>query len=421
MKFSKPYLNDALASLGFDELTTIQKSVLEKAASKKSLVVESNTGTGKTHAYLLSIFERICEDADSVQAVIVVPTADLAKQTYKFAEKLAEFSKPKVNVMLFSGGSDRERDIASIKKNHPQIVVGTPGRLADLIRNENALVINKTLFFIIDEADMALDGGFLEDVDKIASSVGKDTQFMIFSATIPENIKPFLKKYIGNTEFLKDEINKENASLIQHVFVKTETDERMKKLDEVTLAINPYLAIVFCNTKKTAESVNQQLKDSGKSTVLFSGDVEFRKRRQIIDRIRRLEFQYVVSTDILSRGIDIESVSHVINYELPKETGFYIHRSGRTGRMGSDGVCVSLYTKEEMPLIEKLEAKGLKCDFRYVSDRELLPARRQNERNERKATDQKKTVRPKNLKVKPNYKAKFKQNSGIKQSSKIKK
>jgi len=400
-----------LPRLGFKELTDIQKKVIPYIQKGRNLVVEARTGSGKTHSYLLPLFARR-DDLSGTSSVIVSPTADLAEQTFRFARELNDIDGNRQKVSLFSGGRDREAEIEGLIKASPTMVVGTPGRLADLIAREKALDVHKTKTLVIDEADMAMDEGFLESIDKIASAMARDVQILVFSATIPEAMTPFLKKYLMNPEFIRMNEPKDQNQYIEHLFVKTREQDRIKVLDNILGAINPYLAIIFCNRLDSSEAVYGHLREKGFEVVLYNGDVESRKRRRIIQNIERLDYQYIVATDLLSRGIDIDSVSHIINFELPRDVSQYIHRSGRTGRMGKEGINISLYEFADNAYIEKLESLGIACSYREVRDGSLELARARNERAKRVAPqDKQQYVTRKQMKVKPRYKAKMKETS----------
>ncbi|MDD3123391.1 MAG: DEAD/DEAH box helicase, partial [Candidatus Izemoplasmatales bacterium] len=333
MNLQKQYIKQAIEALHFINYTEVQEKVIPLFLSHKSIVVEAKTGSGKTHAYLIPIFENLDESQNVVQALICAPTRDLANQIFDFAKQIASFSDKPIDIRLFVGGRDRDQEMTRLTKSQPQIVIGTPGRLFDLIRKENLLKAHTNKVLVIDEADMALEDNFLEEIDGIASTMKEKTQMVVLSATIPQSLQPFLKKYLEAPVVIqvqKEEISNLN---IKHYFVKTRERDRLDILDQILSAINPYFCIVFCNTKDSADVVHEHINTLGKKVALLHGGIEYRKRKQILSRIKALDFQFLVATDIMSRGIDIDGVSHIVNYELPKDTSFYIHRTGRTGRM----------------------------------------------------------------------------------------
>lgn len=196
MKFTefkfKDYIQEALIDLNFVEATEVQEKLIPIVLAGRDLVGESKTGSGKTHTFLLPIFQKMNEDADNVQAVITAPSRELATQIYQAARQIATFSDKEIRVAHYVGGTDKNRQIGKLAFSQPHIVIGTPGRIYDLVKSGD-LAIHKANTFVVDEADMTLDMGFLETVDKIASSLPKELQFLVFSATIPQKLQPFLK------------------------------------------------------------------------------------------------------------------------------------------------------------------------------------------------------------------------------------
>jgi len=410
-KFRNEYLNQALSELRFKELTAVQNKVIELFGKDNDLVIEAKTGSGKTHAFLLPILDSLDLESKDIHACIIAPTRELAIQINRFAQDLVKHSKTPISINLYLGGEDKEREIEWLKNKQPQIVIGTPGRLHDLVIKENVLKIYKTKYFVIDEADMTLDHDFLETVDNLAATVS-EAKFMVFSATIPERLKPFLRKYINKpimVEVHPEEISNLN---IKHYFIKTKEQDRFIFLKKIVDVINPYMGIIFCNTKESCDSVYNWMKDRFENVTVFHGDIDFRKRKQIIKRINNLEFQYIVATDILARGIDIVGVSHIINFELPRDFEFYIHRSGRTGRIDFDGVCLSMYEFNDNSYLDKLENKGVKCEYKAIRNGMIVDAsirksreKRVRPENELDYEAKRKVKKPK--KIKPAYKKKY--------------
>lgn len=411
-KFKKTYLNDALSAIHFKVLTDVQNKVIELDELNRDMIVEAKTGSGKTHAFLLPILDRLNEDNPSTQAVIIAPTRELALQIYRFTSELVKYSPKEIKMNLITGGMDRDQTIEQLKSRQPQIVIGTPGRIHDLVFRENILKIYSAVDFVIDEADMSLDDHFIEALSQIAG-VLESAKKMVFSATIPERLMPFLRKYLNNPMTIAvhpDEISNLN---IDHYFIKTKEKPRMDVLTRVLKAINPYLAIIFCNTKESAELVYDMMTSQSDNVILFHGGLNYRRRKQLIRRINQLDFQYIVATDILARGIDIVGVSHVINYELPKDIEFYIHRSGRTGRIDMDGICVSLYEFDDNKYLDSLEEKGVQATYKDIKDNQFVDAKIREARSKRDWKENEidrlaKNKVKKSKKVKPGYKKKYK-------------
>lgn len=368
----KSYINQALEKIGFYEATPIQELTIDRALKKESLVVESATGSGKTHAFLLPVFQKLDENNQSVQAVIISPTRELASQLYEVAMEIASCSEQEIFIMKAIGGSDREKEINRLQKNQPHIVIGTIGRIVDLAINSNVLKIHNAEMIVIDEADMVFSHKELLEVDKIMGKIQGEPQFLIFSATIPKGLRQFLNKYLENVQAITIEETNLTTGNIEHYMLQC----KAKKKDEVLLQlleiINPYLAIIFVNTKEEVERLSMYLAEQGFKVGKMHGSMEDRSRKQMLKRINNLEFKYVVASDIVARGIDIEGVSHVINYDLPKDIEFYIHRTGRTARFTNTGVAYSLYAYEDDSYIKLLQSKGLKPKFVKITNGNLV-------------------------------------------------
>jgi len=409
----KPYIKNALTDLNFTELTPIQQEVIPLALKKIDIIGQSQTGSGKTHAFLIPIFETLNENEQKVQAIITTPTRELAEQIYQVASHIASFSNVPIAISRYMGGTDKERALAKLK-SQPQIVIGTPGRIKDLAINERALLAHTAKIFVVDEADMTLEAGFLQDIDQIAGTMAKNLQMMVFSATIPVGLKPFLKKYMQAPQHIHISPKQQTAINIEHILYPTKHRPRIEILKQVLTALNPYLALVFANTKKTATEIASELTTAGFNACEIHGDLDPRKRRQVMNRIRNLEYQYIVATDIAARGIDIEGISHVINFELPQDLEFYIHRTGRTARGSFAGVAITLFDTGEEEALDQLEARGISFAYKEIGKSgELTSANQRNRRvsrvkrgNEIDKIAKAKVRKPK--RVSPGYKKKMK-------------
>lgn len=412
MDIKKDFIKKAIEDLGFQKFTEVQEKVIPKARKKNDIIGCSQTGSGKTHSFLIPIFENLDLSNKDVQVVICSPTRELATQIYDVARHIASFSEERIDIRKYSGGSNRNSEIERLKKSQPQIVIGTPGKIVDLSVKENVLNIYKASTFVIDEADMALEVGFLEDIDKMASLMDKELQMMVFSATIPEALRPFLRKYMNSPEeiFIKP---KELSSLnIEHVFLPMKSKDRNEVLYKLLKVINPYIGLIFCNKKEQVDALTSDLYQKGYKVSKIHGGVSARERKRIMDRANKAEFQYIICSDIASRGIDIDGVSHVINYDLPKDMEFYVHRTGRTGRANYTGQAITLYTPNDDHYLDFLEGKGIDIVYKEVKNDELVERRERKERQKRElvhAGFDKETlnVKKKNKHVKPGYKKKY--------------
>lgn len=404
----KDYIKKAVEDLGFKEFTDVQLSVFDNLKTNKNILAKSRTGSGKTHAFLLPIFNDLDENLNEVQATIIAPTKELSMQIYKVAQHIASFSPNAINIKLFSGGTDRLKEIEKLKGNTPQIVIGTPGKIKDLAIDENVLKIYTSKYFIIDEVDMTFESGFSDELDIISATVS-NAKMMFFSATVSEQILPFIKKYMTNVEFI--EIKNNTEAKIEHVWIPLKHKERLDCLGDLLSCISPYLCIIFVNKKENVQPVANYLSSKGYFTGVMHGDLTPRERKRVLQDCNKLKYQYLVATDLAARGIDIEGVTHIINYELPYDYEFYLHRSGRTGRMHNDGIVYSFYESIDDQYLDNLSKKKISPTYFEIKDGELIPYKGRNTRQNRvkPQTDYQKEAAklvPKSDKVKPGYKKK---------------
>lgn len=408
----KPFILEAIEKRGFHEPTEIQERLIPVVLKGESAIGQSQTGTGKTHSYILPIIQQIDPKEQAVQAVITAPTRELANQIYQEILKITELSTTDEEIMsrCYIGGTDKQRTIEKLK-TQPQIVVGTPGRINDLIK-EQALFVHKARTLVVDEADLMLDMGFIEDIDQIASHMQEELQMLVFSATIPEKLKPFLKKYMENPKYIHIEPKQLTAEKIKHYLLPSRHRNKKELVFEVLSSINPYLAIVFTNTKKMADEVADSLIQKGMKVGRIHGNLSPRERKKIMKQIRDLEFQFIVATDLAARGIDIEGVSHVINYELPTDLDFYVHRVGRTARAGVSGIALTIYETSDEDALNRLENLGVTFTNVDIQGGEIVEIgdrnrRKKRQRQQNEVDIQAKRVIKKPSKVKPGYKKKM--------------
>lgn len=409
----KEYIYQALDEINFKEPTEVQARLIPTILKGKSVVGQSQTGSGKTHTFLLPIFQNLNAQKDEVQAVITTPSRELAYQIYEAAKQLAKFSPENIWIQNYVGGTDKQRQIEKLKSHQPQLVIGTPGRILDLVR-ENALDIHNAHYLVVDEADMTLDLGFLKETDAIASTLPKDLQMLVFSATIPEKLRPFLRKYMYNS-VIEVVANKHVISpTIDNWLISTKGRDRNKLIYDLLTMGEPYLALVFANTKERADELTNYLRSQGLKVAKVHGGIQPRQRKRIMREIQNLDYQFVVATDLAARGIDIEGVSHVINDDIPEDLEFFVHRVGRTGRNGMKGTAITLYEPSEEKLIDELESMGVHFVPKAVKNGEIVDSYDRNRREKRQT--RKESMDPKlrgfvkkeKKKRKPGYKKKIK-------------
>lgn len=396
----------ALKDLKFEKFTDIQNEVLPLAFNGKSFIGQSKTGSGKTHAFLIPIFNSLDLEDKTVQVIIASPTRELAGQIYKVAKHLASFFNEEIDIRLYTGGTDRLREIEKLNNSQPQIVIGTPGKISDLMIKANALRGYTAKRMVVDEADMAFEIGFMDDLDLIAGRL-TDPQIMVFSATVREEIRIFISKYISSKEHIKIEDTKLN---VRHILIPIKSRDKYSVLDGLIKNLNPYLAIIFANTKDEAMLIRAHLLKSNIKAALVHGGLTPRERKRVMNEINDLKYQYIIASDIAARGIDITGVSHVINFSLPTNYEFYIHRSGRTGRANMDGICYSLCEFNDEQYLRMLEDRGITFEYLDILDGNFVnynPNRRSN-RVKPLTVGEKKAIKmvKKPKKVTPGYKKK---------------
>ncbi|MEY8444700.1 DEAD/DEAH box helicase [Enterococcus ratti] len=408
----KTYINEALIEKGFNQPTQVQERLIPLIIKGKNIIGQSQTGSGKTHTFLLPLFQKINAEKEEVQVVITAPSRELATQIYEAANQIAKFSVPEIRVTNFVGGTDKQRQLSRLNYQQPHIVVGTPGRILDVM-NEQALKIHTAFAFVVDEADMTLDMGFLNEVDQIASRLPEKLQFLVFSATIPEKLRPFLRKYMENPIMEEIESKAVISEDVENWLISTKGKDKNQVIHQLLTIGHPYLAIVFANTKQHVDEIADYLKNQGLKVAKIHGDITPRERKRVMRQIQNLEYQYVVATDLAARGIDIEGVSHVINAEIPDDLDFFIHRVGRTGRKGLKGTAITLYSPSDESTIDSIEKLGIAFEPMEIKNGQLVNTYDRNRRIKReKSRDVLDPaliglVKKKKKKIKPGYKKKI--------------
>lgn len=410
----RPEVKAGLEKINFKKPTKVQERVIPELLIGDSVVVQAATGSGKTHAYLIPIFNMIDEKAPVTQAVITAPSRELATQLYKVARQLRDAANLKISIEYLGGGNDRNRQIEKAESNAPQLVIATPGRLHDFV-SKKIINLENVKIFIIDEADMTLDMGFLHQMDEVIAKLGKNAIIGAFSATIPVKLENFLRKYMAKPEFIVIDNPAVIAPTIENDLIDVGSKDKKQLLYKLLTMGQPYLALVFANTKKTVDELAQYLEDQGLKVAKIHGGITERERKRIIRQVRQGQYQYVVASDLAARGIDIEGVSLVINYEIPKDLEFVIHRIGRTGRNNLPGHAITLIYDDEMADIEDLEKLGIHFDFKELKNGELVERTHYHRRDNRRVRSQKLDnrlvgmVKKAKKKRKPGYKKKIKQ------------
>ena len=342
---------------GFEEATPIQKEAIPVILNTTNgIVAQAPTGTGKTLAFGLPLIDLLDEKSDSVQTLILTPTRELAIQV---SDEINMFKgKKRITVSPIYGGQSIELQKRRLR-NGIDIVVGTPGRLIDHIKRGN-LNLNSISYLVLDEADEMLDMGFIEDIEKILESTNDNKRIMMFSATIPYEIKTMAKKYIPDHKFIS--IKKEEI-LTSQVYFEVNESDKFEALCRIRDVVNDFYGLVFCKTKIDAQNVANKLAERGYYADAIHGDLSQDKRERILNRFRKKQLNILVATDVAARGIDIEGLTHVINYSLPQNPESYIHRIGRTGRAKKEGVAITFITPSEyrkLSFIQRMARANIK-------------------------------------------------------------
>lgn len=357
-------IQNVLKKSGINEPTTIQVESIPNIMDGRDVIAEAHTGTGKTLAFLLPIFEKINPDLDEVQCLIITPTRELAIQITDVANKLKAVKN--INVLAAYGGRDIATQIRKLN-NNVHMIIATPGRLLDHINRETVdLSSIKTL--VIDEADQMLLMGFKIEVEKIIKKTSNNRQTLCFSATLDSNVKKLAYKYMKNP--ISISVEKENVTLEnikQHV-VETTDRKKQSALFEILEQDRPFMAIIFCRTKVRVDALEEAMHQKGYNCEKLHSDIIQSKRERIMKLFRKGDIQYLISTDVASRGLDISGVSHIYNYDIPEDPEVYIHRIGRTGRAGEDGYTCMLVAPKDTRLLDNIEeAIGFKIERRLVN------------------------------------------------------
>ncbi len=359
MKFEqlglKPTIQQALDKMGFLEPTPIQEKAIPFLLDQnKDLVANAQTGTGKTAAFGLPILEQIDNDSYDIQALILSPTRELALQIAKDMDTFSEFL-PKIKVIPVYGGASIEVQISALKRGG-QIVVGTPGRMLDLIKRKR-LNVNSIKWLVLDEADEMLSMGFKEELDEILSNTPAEKQTMLFSATMPSGIGRIAKNYMGDYHEITVGTKNSGAKNVEHIFYQVAARDKYAALKRLADIHTNIYGIVFCRTRHETKDVADKLMADGYNADALHGDLSQDQRDKVMGRFRSRNLQILVATDVAARGLDVDKLTHVINFNLPDDNEIYIHRSGRTGRAGEKGISISLIHSRERGKLRDMERK----------------------------------------------------------------
>lgn len=372
--------------------TPIQAQAIPLLLQGADVIAQAQTGTGKTLAFLLPIMENIDPHDPKVQALVVTPTRELAIQITQEAKKLTENTN--VRILAAYGGQDVEKQLHKLKGNI-HLVIGTPGRLLDHMRR-GTLQLNQLKMLVLDEADQMLHMGFLPEVEAILSQTPAHRQTMLFSATIPTGVRNLAKKVTSNARQISVKAETVTLKAISQMVVETTDRKKQEALCQVLAEQKPFMAIVFCRTKRRANTLNLALQEWGYLSDELHGDLTQAKREKVMKAFRKSELQLLVATDVAARGLDIDGITHIYNYDMVQDVESYIHRIGRTGRAGEVGMAVTFVTprdRDALHLIEKgiqmkLERRQIGLEKRH-GGKEEKPAERHGRNRPAQSGDKK--------------------------------
>lgn len=341
----------ALNNLGFENPSEVQQETIPALMNNEDIIVKSQTGSGKTASFGIPLCNEIQVENSDIMALILVPTRELALQVKEDISNIGRLKK--IRCAAVFGKQPFNEQVRELKQR-VHIVAGTPGRISDHINRGN-LKLDNLKYVIIDEADKMLNMGFIDQIGEILNRLPKERTTALFSATIPDTIEQLCRKYMNNPRLMEVKSQVFNREKIKETYLPMEVKDKEKALWKNLYALQPDASIVFCNTKDKVKEVYEKLKREGIVVEQLHGDMEQKDRLKTMERFKNKEFKVLVATDIAARGIHVDNITHVINYEVPMERESYVHRIGRTGRAGKEGFAVTFVAPYERKFIEGIE------------------------------------------------------------------
>lgn len=388
----------ALARAGFQTPTPIQAGLIPLALDGLDVIGQARTGTGKTAAFSIPILEQLdpLEECRDPQALILVPTRELADQVAGEAEKLAHGVQTEIAVL--SGGKNMNRQLRQLE-NGVQIVVGTPGRVHDHLQRRS-LRTRDIWCVVLDEADRMLDIGFRPQIERILRKCPRERQTLLLSATLPPLVRRLAERYMVDPEVIDCSKNDMAVETIEQHYFTVAQDKKLELLERLLQREDPEQVIIFCRTKRGTDRLYRQLSHTYDRCGSMHGDMQQRERDRVLQRLRDRKLRILVATDVVGRGIDITTISHIINYDVPQDCDDYVHRVGRTGRMGRDGIAFTFVVPGEGEVLTSIEQrinKELKRDS--IEGFDAIPPAPQVESTDSEAEKPKKKLNPMHRKV----------------------
>jgi ATP-dependent RNA helicase DeaD len=346
-----PELVQAVSDLGFTTPTAIQSEIIPLMLAGRDVIAQAQTGTGKTAAFALPILQKLEPNQRCIQALVLAPTRELAMQVAKATSEYGRYLD--VQVLAVYGGQPYSRQISRLRQG-VDIVAGTPGRLLDLIQKAE-LDLSGVRTIVLDEADEMLSMGFIEDIEEILSTSPSERQTALFSATIPPNISGMADKYMNSPQSVTIKSKHLTVDSIDHRYCMVNEMDKLAVLTRLFEVENITSALIFVKTRVSTSVLVNELMGRGFPAEALNGDLQQETREQVLNRFRRKQSTVLVATDMAARGLDIDDISHVFNYDLPLDPELYVHRVGRTGRAGKTGIAISLVTKQEQWRLKRIE------------------------------------------------------------------
>ncbi|WP_246031720.1 DEAD/DEAH box helicase [Salibacterium salarium] len=351
----------AVNEMGFEEATPIQAEVIPKFKKGQDIIGQAQTGTGKTAAFGIPLIEQMQEDSDHPQGLVLAPTRELAIQVSEELNRLGRFKQ--VQALAVYGGQDISRQIKALKRR-PQIIVATPGRFMDHMRRKTIRPQHMNMV-VLDEADEMLSMGFIEDIETILGSVADNRQTLLFSATMPKRLQSVTTKFMKDPEVVKVKSKGMTVSNTEQRFIEVPEKQKFDTLCHLLDITPPELAIVFGRTKRRVDELSEALNQRGYAAAGIHGDLKQDQRDKVLRKFKKGIIDILVATDVAARGLDVTGVTHVYNFDLPQDPESYVHRIGRTGRAGNEGIAFSFSTPKEISHLRFIEQTIKKEMTRY--------------------------------------------------------
>ncbi|MBA4494412.1 DEAD/DEAH box helicase [Paenactinomyces guangxiensis] len=369
-----PEILKGVQDLGFEEPSPIQSECIPAVLRGEDVIGQAQTGTGKTAAFGIPVLERIDQGNNGVQSIILAPTRELAIQV---SEELRRIGRPKrVKTLPIYGGQAIGRQIKALQQGI-HVVIGTPGRLLDHLRR-GTLKVNDVEMIVLDEADEMLDMGFIDDIEAVLKFLPSQRQLLLFSATMPPAIRQLAQKYMRKPRYITVSRGEVTVPVIKQYYYRVLENFKVEALSRILDSEEVDLSIVFCRTKKGVDDLTEALQARGYLAGGLHGDLAQQQRDRVMNAFRNGDIDLLVATDVAARGIDVGSVSHVINYDIPQDVESYVHRIGRTGRAGRKGIALTLVTPREMKQLRTIEQEtGARLKARELPSLEEVAAKQQ--------------------------------------------